>query len=711
MRYPILFAVIALAGCQSSDPVASRAAVPVADAAAGSSPEIKVLSNRADLISSGDALVEVLLPEGADASAVKVDVDGTDVSDAVKLRDSGRVMGLVTGLALGENRLSARLADGSGAVISLINHPHGGPVFSGPQIQPWTCSAGGDDAQCNRAPVYTYQYKSMPGGPFQPYNPDSPPQQVASTTTDQGNTVPYIVRVETGVIDRDEYRIAALYDPANPGYDASTPRPGYNGKLVIFHGASCDTGYAMAAAPDVMNDAALSRGFITMSHALNNAGHNCNLATQAESMVMTKEYLIERYGPVRYTIGSGCSGGALAQQQVANAYPGFYQGITPACSFTDAWSSSQQYVDYLALRLYFENPQTWGTGVIWDPRAVAAVEGHPNPANPITFTEAIPYSGDPSRTCPGLPADQVFHETTHPSGVRCSLQDYMVNLFGARALDGYAQRPFDNTGIQYGFKGLMAGTVMPAQFVDVNSKLQGQDINANPIAGRVEADRPALGYLYRTGAINTASNLDQTAIIDLRGPDPGAFHDVYRTYVMRARLERNFGTAANQILWRGNVPLLGDSNFTVQSIVAMDRWLGAIEQDLRDLPLPQKLLENLPADVADRCTNGGGVDVPAASCDALVQSYSSPRIEAGMPLTDDVMKCQLKPLLATDYLPVTFTDAQWATLAATFPSGVCDYSLPAVDVSATIPWLTYKNGPGGQPLGDTPKSAPLPKRM
>lgn len=681
---------------------------PEVTAVTGDGTSIRVLSNRADLISSGDALVEVLLPAGADASQVKVDVDGRDVSDQVKLRDSGRVIGVVTGLELGDNRLSAQLPGAAGTFITITNHPHGGPVFSGPQILPWTCSAGGADEQCNRAPVYTYQYQNIAGGAFRPYDPASPPADVGTTTTDQGNTVPYIVRVETGVIDRDEYRIAALHDPANPEYNAWTARPGFNGKLVIFHGASCDTAYTMAAAPDVMNDAALSRGFITMSHALNNAGHNCNIATQAESMVMTKEYLIEHYGPVRYTIGSGCSGGALAQQQVANAYPGFYQGITPACSFTDAWSSAQQYVDYLALRLYFENPQFWGAGVVWDPLAVQAVEGHPNLVNAVTFTEAIPYSGDPSRSCPGVPADQVFDENSNPTGVRCSLQDYMVNLFGRRAQDGYAQRPFDNTGIQYGLKGLLAGTVSPAQFVDVNSKLQGQDINANPIPGRVEADRPALAYLYRTGAINTASNLNQTAIIDLRGPDPGAFHDVYRTYVMRARLERNFGTAANQLLWRGNVALLGDANYTAESIVAMDSWLGSVEQDLREVPLAQKLLENLPPDVADRCTNGAGVDVPAASCDAVVQAYSSPRIEAGMPLTDDVMKCQLKPLLATDYLPVTFSDAQLATLQATFPSGVCDYSLPAVDVGVTIPWLTYKNGPGGQPLGDAPKSAPLP---
>ena len=51
------------------------------------------------------------------------------------------------------------------------------------------------------------------------------------------------------------------------------------------------------------------------------------------------------------------------------------------------------------------------------------------------------------------------------------------------------------------------------------------------------ADPVALERLYRTGAIDSANNLDKVAMIDLRGPDPGAFHDVFRTYAMRARLQ------------------------------------------------------------------------------------------------------------------------------------------------------------------------------
>jgi hypothetical protein len=83
-----------------------------------------------------------------------------------------------------------------------------------------------------------------------------------------------------------------------------------------------------------------------------------------------------------------------------------------------------------------------------------------------------------------------------------------------------------------------------------------------------------------------------------------------------------------------------------------------------------------------------------------------PRVAADGPLTASlVLKCQLKPLNRLDnYGPVPFIDPQWARLQAAFPGGVCDWTKPAVGQVPSVPWLTYKNGPGGQPLGRAPAS-------
>jgi hypothetical protein len=674
---------------------------------------IHVLSNRADLIAGGNALVAIELPAGTDPATVGVDLNGgTDVTGAFDVRANGRFEGLVTGLANGTNVLTATLPGPLGASITITSHPIGGPVLAGPQIQPWTCATGALDAQCNRAPVYTWRYKPATGGSLQTYDPDNPPasSQIAQTTTDQNVTVPYIVRVETGVIDRDEYRVAVLFQPGQP-WAPWASQPQWNHKLVITHGASCDTGYAQGSAPDVLNETALSRGFAVMSNALDNSGHNCNIVTQGESLIMTKEHVIETLGEIRYTIGSGCSGGSLVQQQLANAYPGLYQGITPQCSYPDAWSSAMQYEDYNLMLKYFRDPSKWAPGVVWDAASIGAVIGHPNPANPITFTTVIPDSGSPSRNpCPGVPQAQVYNAQTNPNGVRCTLYDYMVNVFGRVPNSTWATAPWDNVGVQFGLRPLLAGKITPQQFIDINAKIGGFDLDHNLTPGRSAGDLFAVAAAYRSGAINTASNLDQVAIIDLRGPDPGAFHDVYRTYAVRARLEREHGRTDNQVLWRGFVPLLGDVNYVAQSIIAIDSWLAAVEADGRAVPLADKIVEDKPASVTERCTDGAGVELPAAVCDAVVQSYTTPRIEAGMPFTDDVMKCALRPMQRSDYYPVIFTDTQWAQLTAAFPGGVCDYSLPGTEQQDTVPWQTYQDASGnvvygGTPLGSPPQSA------
>jgi hypothetical protein len=687
-------------------------------------PKIKVLSNRADLVSGGDALVRVKVPRGAKASAVRLAAGDRNVSRALKPAGGRRLQGVIRRLPLGTTVLTARVRGGGTAQLEVTNHPIGGPVFAGPQIQPWKCQDTAQDDQCNQPAEFQLFYLSkgasqegaaLPGtnsndagGSFQPYDPGSPPpdDQIETATTTEGVTVPFIVRLETGYIDRDQYAIAALFDPSKP-WKATAPQPQFNRRLVITHGFSCDTEYMTGAAPSVLVPEVLAGGFIVMSNALDHAGHNCNLLTQAESLVMTKEYAIDHYGPVKWTIGSGCSGGSLAQQQVANAYPGVYQGISPQCSFPDAWSSAMQYEEYFFGLQYLQNPGRWDPGVVYDPAAISAFFDHPNVANPITFTNVIPNSGDPSRSCPGVPDDQVYDAQTNPDGVRCTLQDYMVNAFGVDE-NGWARRGFDNIGIQYGLKGLRQGLISPAQFVDFNTHIGGADLDLNITAERTVADPIALERLYRTGAINSASNLDQVAIIDLRGPDPGAFHDVFRTYALRARLERNFGTAANQVLWRGQAPLIGDPSFADDAVFALDDWLARVRADRRKVSLAKKVIQNKPDNVAPRCTDGEGRELPEEACDQTVAAYGTPRQGADGPLTEDVMKCRLKPMNRDDY-PVTFTDEQWTRLQAAFPGGVCDYNKRGVSQGDTVPWLTYQDAEGnviygGEPLGPPPTS-------
>src|SRR4051794_9582507 len=175
--------------------VVAIALVAAPGAAAAKPITISVLSGRADLVSGGDALVAI----GGVPSArgLTVMVAGRNQSRAFAKRSDGRVTGLIRRLRNGRNTVLAR-AGTRAAKLVVTNHPIGGPVLSGPQLQPWVCQKSARDKQCNQPTTYDYLYKSTGGGNLKAYDPSSPPDDVATTTTDSGVTVPFIVRREMG---------------------------------------------------------------------------------------------------------------------------------------------------------------------------------------------------------------------------------------------------------------------------------------------------------------------------------------------------------------------------------------------------------------------------------------------------------------------------------------------------------------------------------
>ncbi|MBW8906093.1 MAG: hypothetical protein JF611_10555, partial [Betaproteobacteria bacterium] len=281
--------------------------------------EIRTLSNRADLISGGDALVEVVVPQSAPLQHVRLYLNGRDVTGTFRTDAASRVMrGLLTGLVVGSNEL---LADSNGqgkgrprAKLTITNHPSGGPVLLGSQTQPWICAtptpvaASGNtpasnasglstfavDAQCNIATEYKLFYRTTTAGCsnalpdpsppaaaptnncFKPYTRGTTPPDLAMTTTTHGLTVPYVVRVERGTLNRGIYDLAVLFDPSKP-WTALDPQPQWNGKLVYTFGAS--TGQPRLQFRTEQNwadDQALSRGFMVADNSLTDSLFNSN---------------------------------------------------------------------------------------------------------------------------------------------------------------------------------------------------------------------------------------------------------------------------------------------------------------------------------------------------------------------------------------------------------------------------------------------------
>src|SRR3954454_11515408 len=130
IRRPLLFALpLALVG-------GTVTGVSMAATAHAAPVVIKTLSVRADLVSGGHVLTEVVLPRGARASAVHVSLNGHDVTRQFGARANHRYEGLLSGLRLGANSVIAKLRDGRGAQLTITNHPISGPPISRSQIPP-----------------------------------------------------------------------------------------------------------------------------------------------------------------------------------------------------------------------------------------------------------------------------------------------------------------------------------------------------------------------------------------------------------------------------------------------------------------------------------------------------------------------------------------------------------------------------------------------
>lgn len=49
-----------------------------------------------------------------------------------------------------------------------------------------------------------------------------------------------------------------------------------------------------------------------------------------------------------------------------------------------------------------------------------------------------------------LPEDQRYNAKTNPTGVRCGVYDHTVNIYSKDPVTGFARRPIDDVGVQYG---------------------------------------------------------------------------------------------------------------------------------------------------------------------------------------------------------------------------------------------------------------------
>jgi hypothetical protein len=683
--------------------------------------EIITVSTRPDTVSGDNVLVRISTSRNVASNDLIILLNGRNITGAFR-PEAGRhsLLGLVDGLNLGENSLVAKAIDANNvtyrsANLSLTNYPITGPILSGPHEEPFYCMTDlfklpasnntlgpALDADCSITTRVDYVYRTN-AGTFQPLaDLTNYPADLAQTMTTEGKSVPYIVRVETGTINRAIYETAVLHDPTTDAAPTPfTPPAAWNHRLVYTLGGGCVGGWYIQGASigngGILEDLMLRQGYAVAASTLNVYGNNCQDLLAAETLLMVRERFIENYGPVAFTIGYGCSGGSEAAQPISDEYPRLLNGILVGCSFPEVVAAMVNNITDADLFLHYLN---MNATVSWSDAQIEAATGYPTVTTLSTIGpgNAIRVKAQGGTCNAIIPKSVQYDAKTNPTGIRCDLYDHLVNVFGRDPTTGFARRPIDNIGVQYGLEALNLGAITKQQFLDLNRNIGGYDNDGNYVPTRTVGDVAAIEAAYLSGRITYGGlGMRRTPIIDYRGyvdepENSNETHSRFHSFSMRQRLLEANGNFNNQVMLvedgsttTGNGLFSDTSPVLSHALTQMDQWLTKFLADATPGPIPVKINGSKPSDLVDACfTNKGTVKIAElqvyrldTTCNQLYPAFSTPRMVAGEPLANDVLKCELRPVDPSFY-KIRFTPVEAAQLKAIFPQGVCDFSKPGV---------------------------------
>jgi hypothetical protein len=681
-RFPPCFLSLALLSSACSDdnssesdpptdgPVDEPASDPESTEHDGPAPVLEVIG-RAEYVTGGDVLVRYSGEKPAFTA------DGAALSSESR----GGGVYLVAGLAEGASTIAA-----GGTSIDVVNYPITGPVFSGTHQDKLFCALDtfgltptGDD-DCSAETVVRYGYISEEG----------------FVETDDVSADSTVVRLEMGTINRGIYSIAV----ADPSYGAE-PIP--QGKDLIYtFGGGCGNGHTQSpgivAGGTVLDESALAAGYVVATSTFNIFQAHCNDVLSAETLLMTQERVNEVAGPINLTIGRGGSGGAIQQYSIVQNYPDLLDAVHASVSFPDSVSISGGVTDCGLLIAYYDSSE--GEALTSEQRL--AINGHGS----VQFCRAWAALFLPSvyadRGCDGaVPVEEIYNADTNPTGIRCTLQDSVSNLFGVDE-NGFGRRPLDNAGVEYGRNALDDGVITVDQFLDLNEELGGYDLDGNIIGERTVADADLIEHAYATGRVLRGDSgvLDIPIIdVDLYSDLGYDIHDRFRLFTIRARMSGSDETPpGNRVIWtRGGSGLLtlvggGDDGGPI-----VDEGEGSVPSptDIADVLVEWATTGERPDGVADDCIVddvrivGDDAFDAGQPCAEAYPHFGDPRTAAGQDLVNDILKCTTKAPDAADYA-AEFINGQWDRLLSIFAEGVCDYTVPGVgQVPLQGTWLEY----------------------
>lgn len=662
----------------------------------GADDGLTVVSSSPERVTGGDLRVELDRPAGHLSSLFIVD---GELAASTAFRQGSRIEYLIEGLAEGENMIQAwhfRFHEGRfflqpGGRIEVVNHPITGPVFSGPQQHPFVCTVAeefgiqpkidsatppgfrvydengsviGYSRNCSIDSFVTYHYRTTDDQWADWPENGSRPEDLATTTTIDGEEMEFVVRVERGTINRFIYSYAMLVDPDLIGSDrAESDTSRWNGRLLYHFQGGVGIGHTQGG---WSSSRAMKARVLGLGHAIaystgTRTGEHYNLQVGGETALMTKEGFVERYGVPLYTVGLGGSGGGIQQYVYGQNHPDLLDAAIPQRSYPDMVTQTIHVGDCELLEHYMDvtdrdNPfwQTTtnrsllvgfnATDLLGNPFAEAQQAlGY---AAAPGMTECVPaWRGlSPLALNPHFGAvDNAEHyePLSDIMSIEWTHMDDLRNIYGVDE-SGYARRAVDNVGVQYGLRAFVDGEIDAEQFIRINERVGGWKPadqmaqegypflgeatpdnfdpwsrrnmmlgNGGDPAPRHEGDIEAINALYETGQV-FHGQIDMP-VLDIRDwLEPVLdMHNSHQSFASRQRIIDHMGQADHHVIWFagiGDEPPYPFLQFDIErtALEVMDDWMTNIRNDPT-----ASIAENRPDDAVDACFSYDGEVIAA----------------------------------------------------------------------------------------------------
>jgi len=578
----------------------------------------------------------------------------------------------------------------------------GVPVFALGEEGERTDEIIGYSRDCSHPTEVAYYYRSTNDGGFHPL-------EEASGDIDQvtvnGKATDFVVRLETGTINRFFYAIAVL---RGEGESPRKPNASNWNRRLIYQlrgGVGIGRRQGDISKGDIVIRRAdqLARGYAIVYSTANQTSNHYNIWLAEDTARRLKKQFTALYGEPLYTVGIGGSGGAIQQYLFAQNAPGLLDAAIPLYSYPDMVSQTIYVFDCEPLEYFFDvvdadNPR-WRNAAertviqglsasadftsrfhtlkmaaaLFDGRYRNGTEG----ATECTqgWRGLVPLVNNPNFVHFIKSFSDEVADRTHWSHWEDLRQFYGVGE------DGYANSAWDNEGVQYGLQALVSGEISVNTFLTLNATIGGwkdsldqgdeklwflnggvfpvelsvwseQNMNLGSLdkpARRSRASREAIEGIYRSGHVFLGDV--EIPIIDLRHYLDGDLdmHHSSASFSARERIRRARGHADNQLIW------VSHKDYTPldEALDTIDRWM----QNIIDNPRGG-VAANRPVDAGDQCFdregnvmalgpgvwNGEWNRKPSGACMQAYPIYSTPRQVAGAPLTGDIFKCALQPV-------------------------------------------------------------------